>query len=306
MTLHPILQTMLNSVASARQMEDFTPAQIRSTDLKRYAAVPRPAVATVEDRMIAGPRGPIRIRVYRPDAAQGHPVVAFFHGSGFVICSIETHDGLCRQLCRRAGVVVVSVDYGLAPEAPFPAGPDDALAATRWITANGADIGCDPARLAVAGDSAGGTMAAVTAARLRDAGDASIKAQLLMYPVTNYPDPEPASYRTRGDGLGLTAGAMRYFWGHYLADTREGANPLASPLRAPSLAGLPPTYVMTAEYDPLRDEGEAYAARLTAAGVETQLVHYPDMNHGFMSWVGVLDRADDALDAACAWLAVRL
>jgi acetyl esterase len=274
--------------------------------MKRYATIPRPEVASVEDRSIPGPRGPIRIRIYRPDQADGHPVLAFFHGSGFVICSIDTHDGLCRQMCRRAHAVVVSVDYGLAPEAPFPSGPDDALAATRWIIANGADIGCDPTRLAVVGDSAGGAMAAVTALRLRDAGDVAPRAQLLMYPVTNYPDPEPASYRTHGVGLGLTAGAMRYFWGHYLANPRDGANPLASPLRAPSLAGLPPAYVMTAEYDPLRDEGTAYAARLAAAGVDTQLVHYPDMNHGFMSWVGVVDRADDALDAACTWLAGKV
>ena len=305
MSLHPAIQAMLDKVASARPMENFSPEKIRATDDSRYAAVPRLPVAHVEDRMISGPRGELRIRIYRPDLAGVHPVMAFFHGSGFVICSIDTHDGLCRQICRRAQVVVVSVDYALAPEDPFPAGPDDALAATCWVAANAADFGGDPDRLVLAGDSAGGTMAAVTAMRLRDSDGPKVLAQLLMYPVTNFPEPAPESYRECGDGLGLTAGAMRYFWGHYLGDLSQAGHPHASPLRAESFAGLPPTYLMTATYDPLRDEGEAYAARLVSAGVETAFVRYADMNHGFMSWAGMLDRADEALDAACAWLALR-
>lgn len=304
--LHPMLQAMVDKGAALPPMTSFTPAEIRATDLARYARVPRPDVARVEDRWIAGPRGNIRIRIYRPDLADGHPVIVFFHGSGFVICSIDTHDGLCRQLCRKAHAVVVSVDYALAPENKFPAGPDDSLAATRWVAENAANIGGDPARLALAGDSAGGTMALVTALRLRDGGGPSVKAQLLFYPVTDYPDPAPSSYRTRGSGFGLTADAMRYFWGHYLENLADGAHPHASPLRAPDLSRLPATYVMTADYDPLRDEGEVLAARLAAAGVDTELVRYADMNHGFLSWVGLLDRADEALDAACLWLRAKL
>ena len=306
MTLHPTIQAMLDAVASTRPLENFTPGQIRATDMARYASVPRPPVAHVEDRMVPGPRGDLLIRIYRPDNDAPRPVIVFFHGSGFVICSIDTHDGLCRQLCRASGAVVVSVDYALAPENRFPAGPDDALAATSWVSDHAASFGGDPTRLALAGDSAGATMAAVTAMRLRDGSGPKIKAQLLMYPVTDYPDAPRPSYTERGDGYGLTAGAMRYFWGHYLGDPAQGADPMASPLRAESFAGLPATYLMTADYDPLRDEGEAYAVRLVEAGVDTAFIRYADMNHGFMSFVGVVDRADVALDAACAWLATRL
>lgn len=304
--LHPKLQAMLDAVAGAPPIENYSPAKIRSTDLARYAAIPRPPVAHVEDRMIPGPRGDIRVRIYRPDLRDGRPVIGYFHGSGFVICSIDTHDGLCRALCLRANAVVVSVDYALAPEHKFPAGPDDSLAATRWIAANATSFGGDPARLALAGDSAGGTMAIVSALRLRDAGEAMVAALLLLYPVTDYPDDPLPSWTERAEGYGLTANAMRWFWGHYLNALSDGAHPDASPLRAPSFAGLPPTYVMTAEYDLLRDEGEALAAKLKDAGVDTALIRYADMNHGFMSFTGVVDRADEALSVACDWLAPRL
>ncbi len=303
--LHPLLQAMLDKGAGLPPMQSFTPTEIRATDGARYARVPRPPVAHVEDRMIPGPRGDIRIRIYRPDMADGHPVVTFFHGSGFVICSLDTHDGLCRQICLRARAVVVSVDYALAPENKFPAGPDDCLAATRWVAENAASLGGDANMHVLAGDSAGGTMAIVTAMRLRDAGAPIIKAQILMYPVTDYPDPVPPSYVERADGFGLSADGMRYFWSHYLDDPSDGEHPHASPLRATDFTGLPPTYIMTAEYDPLRDEGERLADKLTRAGVDTTLIRYADMNHGFMSWVGLLDRSDEALDAACAWLEAR-
>ena len=300
--LHSFIQAMLDKAAALPPLHTFTPEQIRATDTARYAAVPRIAVGHVEDRLIPGPLGDIKIRIYRPDLAGGHPVIAFFHGSGFVICSIDTHDGLCRQLCMRAEAVVVSVDYALAPERKFPAAPDDCLAAASWAADHAREFGGDPARLALAGDSAGGNLAIVTALRIRDAGGPAIKAQLLMYPVTDYHTPGTPSYVERATGFGLSADAMKYFFAHYLNDASEGAHPHVSPLRAPSLAGLPPAYVMTAEYDPLRDEGERFAARLSAAGVETTLVRYGDVNHGFMSWVGLIDSSDRALDAACAWL----
>lgn len=302
MTLHPMLQAMAAKGTQMPPLSSVTPDQIRAGDLARYAKVPRPDVDHVEDRWIDGPRGDMRIRIYRPDAAPGHPIITFFHGSGFVICSIDTHDGLCRQLCNRAQAVVVSVDYGLAPEHKFPAGPDDALAATRWVHANAASIGGDPDQLIVAGDSAGGTMALVTAIRLRDAGSAIVSGQILMYPVTNYPDPAPLSYAERGSSYGLSAADMHYFWGHYLNTPDEASHPYASPLRTKRLGGLPRTYIMTAEYDPLRDEGEQLAARLMAEGADVLYSNYPDMNHGFMSWVGLLDRADEALDSICTWL----
>ena len=306
MPLHPMLQGFVDAGAQLPPMESFTPQQVRAGDDDRFAAVPRPDVALVEDRTIPGPRGDIRIRIYRPDGDGGHPVIAFFHGSGFCICSLDTHDGLCRQLCLRAHAVVVSVDYALAPENKFPAGIDDSIAATRWIAQNAASLGGDPARLVVAGDSAGGTMAIVTALRFRDEGGPAIAAQLLIYPVTDYPDSTPPSYAERGEGYGLTANGMRWFWDHYLNHPGERSHPDASPLRAESLARLPKAYVITAEYDLLRDEGEAFARRLEAAGVDTTLVRYADMNHGFMSLVGVVDRSDEALAAACDWLATSL
>ena len=313
-SLHPTLVAMLEKSAHLPPITAVPVATIRASDATRYkVGVPPDPVASTEDRVIPGPGGDIRIRIYRPDAQSGHAVTVFFHGSGFVICSIESHDDMCRQLCRRAGTVVVSVDYRLAPEHKFPAAHVDCLAATRWVAEHAAEFGGDAARLAVAGDSAGGTMAAVTALRARDEGGPAICAQLLLYPVTDHvSDPansgtsaqrsRHASHEERATGYGLTREAMVWFWNHYLTDPAQGAHPHASPLRAQSLAGLPPAYVVTGEYDPLRDEGEAFAHRLRAAGVPVQLIRYPDMNHGFLFWVGHIEGSTIAMDAACAWL----
>ena len=305
MALHPQLQAMVNSAAGLPPMESVEPAVLRVNYEALAAKAPRPDVAQVADRMIPGPRGDIRVRIYRPDMDDGHAVITYFHGSAFVICSIDTHDVLCRHLCLQAKAVVVSVDYGLAPEAVFPAGPDDSFAATSWVAANAVSFGGDPARLVVAGDSAGATMAIVTALRACAAGGPAIVAQFLIYPVTDYPDTLPASYIERGEDCGLTAKAMRWGWDLYIANPADRAHPHASPLRAEDLSGLPPAYVITAEYDLLRDEGKAFADRLTAAGVDTTLVHYDDMNHGFMGMAGSLDRADEAMAAAGGWLAAR-
>lgn len=300
--LHPMIRSMLDKAAGLPPMQTVPVDTIRAGDMARYAAVPRPEVAHVEDRHIDGPRGPVMVRIYRPDLSDGRPVIVFFHGSGFVICSVDTHDGFCRQMCLKTGMIVVSVDYALAPENKFPAGPDDALAATRWVAANAAQFGGDTSRIALAGDSAGGTMAAVTALRLRAQGGVPIAAQLLIYPVTDHYSAEHPSWRERGSGYGLTADGMRWFWDLYLNDPVEGAHPDASPARAEDLSGLPPAYIITAEYDLLRDEGEHFATRLETADVPVSRVRYPDVNHGFMNWVGLMDRSDEALDAACDWL----
>ena len=306
-SLHPTLVAMLQKSAHLPPITAVPVATIRASDATRYkVGVVPDAVASTEDRLIAGPGGAIGIRIYRPDAAAGHAVTVFFHGSGFVICNLESHDDMCRQICRRSGSIVVSVDYRLAPENKFPAAPDDCLAATRWVSAHAAEIGGNPARLAVAGDSAGGTMAAVTALRIRDEGGPALKAQLLMYPVTDcvsdHVSVQRPSYEERATGYGLTREAMMWFWDHYLENPAQGAHPHASPQRAASLAGLPPAYVVTGEYDLLRDEGEAYASRLQAAGVPVQVHRYPDMNHGFLFWVGHIEGSTLAMDAACAWL----
>jgi acetyl esterase len=263
---------------------------------------PAAEIAQFEETIIDGPGGPLRIRVYTPHGAGPFPLLVFFHGSGFVLCSLDTHDGMCRNLCAGAECVVASVDYRLAPEDKFPAGIDDCLQATRWAAAHATELGVNPARVALAGDSAWANMAAVTALRVRDEGGPALCGQLLLYPVTDYHTPGTPSYDENAEGFGLTRDTMKWFWDHYLNDASEGAHPHASPLRAPELSGLPPALVITAEYDPLRDEGEFYAEKLRTAGVATSLTRYDGVNHGFMFWVGVVDKAGAAMNEACEWL----
>jgi acetyl esterase len=239
--------------------------------------------------------------VYAPAGVGPHPVVVFFHGSGFVLCSLETHDGMCRNLCAGAGAVVVSVDYRLAPEHRFPAGPDDCLAATRWVGAHAAEIGGDGSRIVVAGDSAGGTMAAVTALRVREEGGPALAGQLLVYPATVHCSVEMPSHSENAEGYGLTRATMAWFWGHY-ADAADAGDWRLAPLMATDLSRLPPALVQVAEYDVLRDEGVAYARRLAEAGVVVELSRWEGMNHGFLQWAGQVDAATEAMREACAWL----
>jgi acetyl esterase len=197
--------------------------------------------------------------------------------------------------------VVVSVDYRLAPEHKFPAAPDDCLAATRWVAANASALGGDGGRIIVAGDSAGGNLAAVTALRVRDEGGPKLIGQLLIYPVTDYYQPGTPSMVENAEGFGLTRDGMIWFWNHYVRSAGDGVHPHASPLRAATLAGLPPALVATAQYDPLRDEGEFYADALREAGVTVEMKRWDGMNHGFFFFPGVVDAATQAVDEACAW-----
>jgi acetyl esterase len=238
-------------------------------------------VARVEDRRIPGPGGDIPVRLYEPAGQRPFPVLVFFHGGGWVVGNLETMDLFCRLITNAAGCLVASVNYRHAPEHPFPAAAEDAYAATRWIAGHAAALGGDAARLAVGGTSAGGNLAAVVAQMARDRGTPSLAFQLLMVPVTDC-DFATASYRENAEGYGLTADAMRWYWQHYAAREEDRRRPYASPLRAPSLRGLPPAFVATAEYDPLRDEGQAYAARLRADGVPTVQKRYDGMVHGFL------------------------
>jgi acetyl esterase len=269
----------------------------------RIALMAPPAdIAGVREQTIDGPGGPLRIRTYTPHGTAPFPLLVFFHGSGFVLCSLDTHDGMCRNLCAGAGCVVASVDYRLAPEHKFPAGIEDCLHATRWAAAHATELGATSMPIAVAGDSAGANIAAVTALRIRDEGGPALCGQLLLYPVTDYHTPGTPSYEENAEGYGLTRDTMKWFWAHYLSDDSEGGHPYASPLRAPDLSGLPAALVITAEYDPLRDEGEFYAERLRTAGVPTALTRYDGVNHGFMFWVGVVDKAGVAMNEAGDWL----
>ena len=302
MPVDPQIQALLDRGTGVPATHTLPVAEARRLYEARIAVMAPPArVADVRERSIDGPGGSLALRIYTPPGSGPFPLMVFFHGSGFVLCSLETHDGMCRNLAAGIGCVVVSVDYRLAPEHKFPAGTDDCLAATRWAAAHAAELGADAARIVLAGDSAGGNMAAVTALRVRDEGGPALCGQMLLYPVTDYHTPGTPSYAENADGYGLTRDTMEWFWAHYLRDPADAANPYASPLRAADLARLPPAYVMSAEYDPLRDEAESYGDRLRSAGVPAAIVRRPGMNHGFLFWVGLVDGADAAMTDACAW-----
>jgi acetyl esterase len=224
----------------------------------------------------------------------------YVHGGGWVIGNLEAYDATCRALANAAGCIVVAMEYRLAPEHKFPAAPEDCYAAACWVADNATAMHGDPRRIAIGGDSAGGNLTAVVAQMARDRGRPALVYQLLVYPVTNYSF-DTVSYRENADGYLLTRDAMEWFWNYYLRSAADGSNPLASPLRTNNLRGLPPAMVLTAEFDPLRDEGEAYAVRLREAGVPVTLKHYAGMIHGFFSLGAVLDQGKQAVaDAAAA------
>jgi acetyl esterase len=257
-----------------------------------------PEVRSIEDRRIPGPAGEIPVRIYRQGEDRAAPGVVFFHGGGWVIGSINTHDKLCRELAIESGATIVSVDYRLAPEHKYPAAAEDAYAATCWVAQNSRELGIDPAKIIVAGDSAGGNLAAVTCLMARDRGGPAISLQILLYPIAdgNFETP---SYRTCADGYLLTRDSMQWFWRNYLASPEQGTEPYVSPLRAESLRGLPPALVLTAEFDPLRDEGEAYARRLAESGVPFELARYPGLIHGFLRRTAFFDAARTAMHQVC-------
>lgn len=265
------------SSGSVEQARDFF---TMTTTTMRDPATLAP-VRSVEDATIPGPGGDIPIRIYRPDADGPVPTMAFFHGGGFVIGNIETHDDHARLLCRDVEMVVVSVDYRLAPEHKFPAGFEDCLAATRWVADNVATLGGDAEKIVVGGDSAGGNLSAAVALATRDSGP-TLAAQFLIYPGVDFsPDADYPSRIENAEGFFLTADDMVWFSGHYLDAEADVLDPTASPIRAADLAGAAPAVIGTAEFDPLRDEGEAYAKALVDAGVEVRLQRYDGMIHGF-------------------------
>jgi acetyl esterase len=303
MPVDPQIQALLDLGTGVPATNTLSVAEARAQYEARVGLMaPAAEIAAVTERTITGPGGALRLRIYRPKGAGPFPVLAFFHGSGFVLCSLNTHDGMCRNLCAGAGCIVASVDYRLAPEHKFPAGLDDCVFATGWLAEHAADFGGNGARLAVAGDSAGGNLAAAAALRIRDEGGPALCGQLLIYPVTDYHTPGTPSYRENAEGYGLTRDTMVWFWNHYLSDPADAAHPYASPLRASDFGGLPPALVVTAEYDPLRDEGEYYAEKLRTAGSAAITSRWSGMNHGFFFWVGLVDKAGDAMGESCNWL----
>lgn len=297
MALDPQLKTLLDQIASlgGPPIQEMGVTQARAL-LEGFAAVggPPAEVARVEDRTFAGPGGDVPVRIYRPtDEAGPQPVLVWFHGGGWVLGSIAGSDLTCRELAVRAGVVVVSVGYRLAPEHPYPSGVDDCFAALVWVAAAAGELGVDPARVAVGGDSAGGNLAAVVALAARDAGGPSVRFQLLVYPVTDALMSYP-SMRDNGQGYMLTDDSMKWFVELYLGDNGDPKDPRVSPIYADDLSGLPPALVITAEFDPLRDEGEAYGARLKQGRVAAEVSRYDGMIHGFFGMGAMVEAARPA------------
>jgi acetyl esterase len=307
MALEPQARAVLDLVKKVGRppYDQLSPPEARQQYREtRTALQPEAPEMTVKDLAAESAAGSIPLRLYRPPAAEGGaplPALIYFHGGGWVIGDLETHDVLCRQLAQQSGCVVVAVDYRLAPEHKFPAAVDDCWAATRWIASHAGELGIDGRRLAVGGDSAGGNLAAVIAVMARDAGAPALGFQLLIYPATDTTRVAP-SHAEFADGYLLTRNMTGWFTAHYMRNADDETDWRASPLRVPSLAGLPPALIMTAGFDPLRDEGEAYAGRLRDAGVTVDYICYGGMIHGFLPLGRALDTANRAVAHAAASL----
>jgi acetyl esterase len=312
----PSLHPQIVAVIEAMQRLGLKPIEALSPDAARRQmeetarsrkAEPLP-VGRVEERDIPGPGGPIRVRLYWPERSgaetgAGVPAIAYYHGGGHVIGSLDTHDLIARNLCHGAGALVMSVDYRMGPEHRFPAAVEDSWAALDWLHGHAAGLGADPNRLGVHGDSAGANLAAVVALIARDRGGPKLRLQSLVYPVADYTLSAP-SYQTYAEGYGLlTRAAMQWFQRHYLRSPQDAVDWRASPIRAASFAGVAPAIVVTAECDVLHDDGANYAAALRSAGVPVEYREYPGMVHAFF---GMVPAVDDAMNAQRAvWAAFK-
>ena len=302
MALHPQCKAFLDMLAAAGgpPIEQLPLDEARKVPYQMIdAGGPEEPVAQVDTRVIPG-SVPIPVRVYRPTLDQNLPALVYFHGGGFMICNLDTHDRLCRNLANASGSVVVSVDYRLAPEHKFPAAADDAYTATRYVADHAAEFGVDPNRIAVGGDSAGGNLATVVALMARERGGPTLKFQLLIYPVVDFDDNSPSMREYDNDHF-LTRGFMDWCFESYLGSEEDRRAPHASPWYASDLRGLPAAMILTAECDPLRDQGEAYARKLQSAGVAVELKRYDGMIHPFVSLAGIIDAGRVAIaDAGSA------
>lgn len=285
----------------------LTVEQAREADLaavRAAAGKPEP-VHEVADHILPGPAGELPVRLYRPSGERPLPALVYFFGGGWTLGSIETSDAICRTLANSAACLVVTPGYRLAPEWKFPAAVHDCHAAVRWVAAQAAGLGIDPGRLAVGGDSSGGNLAAAVTLLCRDRGGPGLAAQLLVYPATDYLS-DTASLRDATDPLLFNQDSVAWYWKHYLPSPEDGTDPLVSPLRATDLSRLPPALVITAEYDPLRDQGELYAGRLRSAGVPVELTRYDGMIHGFFAMSGELNDGRRALAQSARFLHHKL
>ncbi|BBZ15225.1 alpha/beta hydrolase [Mycobacterium branderi] len=305
MTLDPDAQQLTDALAG------LLPGPLHTLGVEGARAVlaglseqspPPPPLHSVEDHTVGGPAGPLQTRVYRPGPENDLPVLIHLHGGGWAMGTLDASEALCRSLSDKAGCVVVSVDYRLAPEHKFPAAVNDCYAAVQWVANHADEIGADSNRIAIGGESAGANLAAATTLLARDSGGPPLAFQLLAYPVTEYAVERP-SWREHASAPLLTVDDVTWFWAQYLRDQADRTDPRATPSNASSLAGLPPAYILTAEHDPVRDDGEQYGQRLRDAGVDVTVKRYPGVFHGFLSMVGMLNRTAEALDDAAAQLA---
>jgi acetyl esterase len=302
MPLAPEYQAMLQQLAAQEgpPITALEPTAARQLYRLMRPVDPLLAGARITEHRCPGPAGDIPLRVYRPPGDTPVPIMVFFHGGGWVIGDLDTADAACRLVTATTGCVVVSVDYRLAPEHPYPAAVEDAMAATRWVAEQAQELRGN-GQLIVAGESAGGTLAAVVARLARDDGGPHITCQLLLYPVVDC-DLGRDSYRSNGEGYLLETATMRWFWDHYCPDPGRRQDPDAAPLRAASLAGLPPALVVTAEFDPLRDEGEAYGAALRAAGTVAEVMRCAGLPHDFLATAGQFECSRRPFEAIMAAL----
>jgi acetyl esterase len=304
--LDPQAKALLQQIKEADLPEPhtLTPQQVREgtwPGMRDLIGDPE-VVANVENIKIPGPEGQIPIRVYTPEGRGPFPILVYFHGGGWVFWDIDVTDNACRSLANGASCVVVSVDYRLAPEHKYPAAVEDAYAATKWVATNAGRIQADPTRIAVGGDSAGGNLAAAVTLVARDRGGPPLAHQLLICPVTDVSSFDTDSYRHFGEGPESLKALSQWAVNHYLTEKEQAQHPLVSPLLAQDLSGLPPALVITAEFDTLRDEGEAYAGRLREAGGAVTCTRYDGMIHDFPVFAAAFDQAQDAIDRAATAL----
>jgi acetyl esterase/lipase len=307
MPLHPTVAAVVEAARKSpdyRPMHALSPADARTTYRQFGTAFGAgPELPAVHDLAFAGPGGQVPLRVYRSRADGPEPTLLYMHGGGWVIGDLESHDWVCRFLCKAAGCAVVAVDYRLAPEHPHPAAHADCWAALEWLVADGATLGLDTDRIAVGGDSAGGNLAAGLCLRARRQGGPALRAQALIYPAVSRAVGDFGSHQENAEGPFLELETMRYFLRHYLgSDEYVHSDPIDAPVLAADVSGLPPAVVVTAEYDPLRDEGNAYAAQLGAAGVPTKLIEGPGLPHAFIHLAPIIDEARAPLEQIAATL----
>ncbi len=300
MPLDPQARALLDQMAEAGA-QPFEAMSVREARAAAFAfrdlGGPLEEVAAIDHRFIPGPTADLPVRIYRPAGSGAGPLPAmlYFHGSGWVVLNIDICEPFCRAYANRAGCAVVAVNYQKAPEHPFPIPFDDCFAATEWVFANADALGLDAGRIGVSGDSAGGNLAAAVALRARDQGGPNLRCQVLVYPAVDYGWDTPSSL-ANAEGYLLQRGSMEWFWNHYVPNRADADNPYCSPLRAADHSNLPPAFIVTAEFDPLRDDGANYATKLEAAGVKVTLSEYKGMIHGFLWMSGVLDQSKAVVD----------